>query len=537
MYCAFPQVNQLAALLADHGVRNVVACPGSRNAPILHDLNELSNERPGAMQLHPVTDERSAAFVALGMALATEEPAAVCVTSGSALLGCLPAVAEAYYRQTPLLVISADRPSRWIGQGDGQTIPQQGALQPYCPTWQLCAPDASEARWTNNLRLNEALLSLRHSGGRPAHINVPLEEPLFRFTTPSLPCERVIVESAVCGAASLPSALVRRIAGARLPVLLVGQYDHGDLRAVATELDGSCKLLVLPEIISDIAGSSRMEVFDRAVGNRESLCPDVVVHIGGNFIHKRFKQVLRESGCEVIRIDEEESLADTFCGLTHHLRCRPLDALMQLSALLPSGHKGVETAQAVIAREAAAPAATQLQELPLSHQLYHSLSELMAQHTDATLHLGNSTAVRDAALFFESGRYPVYCNRGVNGIEGSLSVAVGYAMKMWGVSLVILGDLSFFYDSNALWNTHLPGNLRIVLVNNGGGAIFSRLPGLSQSPACTALVAARQHFCAEGLARAFHLNYKALHRPDEAEQCARWLFDAPGAALLEVFEP
>ena len=134
MYCDTPQVNQLTALLEAHHIRHIVVCPGSRNATIAHNLNEKGEN---CFTLHPVTDERSAAFVAIGLILATQECTAVCVTSGSALINCIPAVAEAYYRHLPLLIISADRPQNWIGQLDGQTLPQSGALLPYCPTYTL----------------------------------------------------------------------------------------------------------------------------------------------------------------------------------------------------------------------------------------------------------------------------------------------------------------------------------------------------------------------------------------------------------------
>ena len=115
-------VNILASLLVAHGVRRVVVCPGSRNAPIVNDLNECSE-----ITCYPVTDERSAGFYALGLSLADNAPVAVCVTSGTALLNLAPAVAEASYRHHGLIVISADRPPAWIDQLDGQTIQQPGA--------------------------------------------------------------------------------------------------------------------------------------------------------------------------------------------------------------------------------------------------------------------------------------------------------------------------------------------------------------------------------------------------------------------------
>ena len=154
-----------------------------------------------------------------------------------------------------------------------------------------------------------------------------------------------------------------------------------------------------------------------------------------------------------------------------------------------------------------------------------------------TLHLANSSTVRAAGKVFESGQVPVYCNRGTNGIEGSLSTAVGYALKMWGLSIAVIGDLSFFYDANALWNTALPSNLRILLFNNGHGSIFDHLPGLENSPARDAYIAAgHQHYDAEGLASTFHLGYTSIHSEEEAKEgIAHWLTVHDGAQILEVF--
>ena len=126
MYSNKDSVNILTALLVAHGIRHAVVCPGSRNAPIVHNFNECPD-----IECHPVTDERSAAFFALGIAQATDQPVAVCVTSGTALLNVAPAVAEAHYQHQALVVISADRPAQWIGQLDGQTLRQPGALQPW----------------------------------------------------------------------------------------------------------------------------------------------------------------------------------------------------------------------------------------------------------------------------------------------------------------------------------------------------------------------------------------------------------------------
>lgn len=536
MYCDTPQVNQLTALLIAHGIHDVVVCPGSRNSPLVHNLHAASH----AFCLHPVTDERSAAFVALGICLATQEPAAVCVTSGSALLGCIPAVAEAYYRHLPLLVLSADRPPQWIGQLDGQTLPQAGALAPYCPTHALCIPQGGEDAWANNRRINDALLSLHRQGGGPAHINLPIAEPMFSFTTPQLPQERKVEEWLPTHLPQMPQALIDRIRQARLPALVVGQYERGDIRAETDALDAQGQLLVLPEVISDVSGSWRMNVLDALTEREADLLPDFVLQIGGNFVHKRFKQLLRRANCRVVRIGYDKELTDTFCRLETVVSCAVQPVLQQLAACLPHSHAGVETAQrryAALRTEVQVPAADEKPDF--GPVLYHLREQLRACPGSFSLHLGNSTAVRAAAKVFGAGQFPIYCNRGVNGIEGSLSAAVGYALKMWGLCIVVLGDLSFFYDANALWNTALPANLRILLLNNGHGGIFDKLPGLEASPARDRYIAAGgQDFSAQGIAETFHLGYASVHTSDRLPQAlAQWLAPSGRAQLLEVFIP
>lgn len=534
MYADFPQTNQLTALLQAHGIADVVACPGSRNAPLLHDFEQAG------LCLHAVTDERSAAFVALGIGLATEKATAVCVTSGSALLATLPAVAEAYYRHRPLLVISADRPAQWTGQYDGQTLPQRGALKPYAPTFDLFEPHTPELHWANNRLINAALLALHEAGGGPAHLNVPLSEPLFGFNTEVLPPERVVSRITPAVHSPLPEELVQQIAEARLPALVVGQYDEGDLRAVAEALDRQEQLLVLPEILADISGSLRMEVFDNLPDDRPELMPDLVLHAGGNFVHKRFKQRLRRSGCKVIRLSLDRELTDTFCHLDTEVTCAPLPALQQLAAGLPSHHDGVKRArvfyeQACLRYRQPVPS-TESGMMQAFGALRTVLHETSAGYT---LHLGNSSTVRVASRILESGDFPIFANRGTNGIEGSLSTAVGYALKMWGPSIVVLGDLSFFYDANALWNTHLPPNLRILLLNNHGGGIFHQLPGLEASPAMGEFISAGgQPYTAEGLARTFGLGYHCVASVEDLVPAMRqWLQTEGRAQLLEVALP
>lgn len=529
MFSDKTNVNLLTSLMLSHGIRHVVACPGSRNGAIVHNFVAAGTD---AFTVYPVTDERSAAFVALGIGLAVGKPVAVCVTSGSALLNTLPAVAEAYYRHLPLLVVSADRPARWVGQLDGQTLPQPGALQPYAATYDVPEYSSAEEHWYGNCRINEALLALRRDGGRPVHINLPIAEPLFSFTVATLPAERKIQEVCACAYEPFSDAGVRLINQAKLPVLLLGQCD-ASYRAEVDALEASGSLLVLPELIANVPGSWRTALLEHGAADVQ---PDVVLHMGGNLVNKRFKYQLRNSkACSVIRIASDNDFPDTFGHLHTIVRAEPRLALRQLATRLSPNREVVALKRTL--ENLRARAARFVPGRFSDIGIMAKLAKLLAGRTIGALHLANSSVVRNAACFFDGGLYPIHCNRGVNGIEGSLSAAVGYALAADGLSLTLIGDLSFFYDRNALWNRLLRSNLRILLFNNGGGQIFRRLPGLDDTSARDVYIAGAHSATAAGDAAAFGLHYVPVRNYDEWDAAAEVLLAdrADRPVLVEVF--
>ena len=279
MYSNKENVNILTALLVAHGIRHAVVCPGSRNAPIVHNLNECPD-----IKCYPVTDERSAAFYALGMTQALNEPMVVCVTSGTALLNVAPAVAEAYYQHRPLVVISADRPQQWIDQLDGQTLPQPDALGRFVrKAVSLPEPHNDEERWYCNRLVNEALIEKY----APVHINVPITEPLFDFSTPALPAERKI------------------------------ELMPADISNVT--LSHVCRMFMQAKRPMLIAGQPMNPLMDEAVvqiGDDESYVPDFVLYTGGSIVSKRLKRFLRKAK-ETWVVNREGDVTDTFMNLTH----------------------------------------------------------------------------------------------------------------------------------------------------------------------------------------------------------------------------
>ncbi len=456
MYCSKENVNILTALLVAHGVRHAVVCPGSRNSAIVHNFNECP-----FIQCYPVTDERSAGFYAMGMAQALKQPVVVCVTSGTALLNLAPAIAEAFYQHIPLVAISADRPQQWIDQLDGQTLPQSDALGRFVnKAVSLLEPHDAEEKWYCNRLVNEALLAAMHGG--PVHINVPITEPLFEYSVDELPAERKIAYAAADMSPATLSHVTRMFLSATRPMLISGQPMNP----------------LLDEAVS-------------IVGDDEEYVPDFVLYIGGSIVSKRLKRFLRKAK-ETWVVNNTGEIADTFMNLTHVFQGdgeAVADHIRFMMVMEP--HPFIQKWDDLLAR------------IRLQAESYEpAYSELAAvkyfEHYvgDAEVHYANSSAIRLANSF---AQHPVWCNRGVNGIEGSLSTAAGFSCVTDRRVYCVIGDLSFFYDQNALWNQNLQGNFRILLLNNGCGGIFNMLPGLEQSPARDQYVAAAHHTSAEGI--------------------------------------
>ena len=566
MYSDKENVNILTALLVAKGIHHAVVCPGSRNAPIVHNLNEAPS-----INCHPVTDERSAGFYALGMAQATGEPVVVCVTSGTALLNLAPAVAEAFYQQVPLVVVSADRPKRWIGQLDGQTLPQEDALQPFVRK-AVALPvnvEDEEERWYCNRLVNEALME---TGGRnalepnmvkgPVHINVPIDEPLFSFTTTQLPQERVIRRHATMQVGDY-RLLAEMMEKAERLMVVVGQNEAiGQLSRLALKPGGRLlgRAVVLAESLAGLpTGPVHVEEALSLIGDDEQYWPDTIVYFGGTLVSKRMKRFLRKvsAGALVCMVNPDGLVRDVTMHLDHLFTGNLESFLRYLENSDSSDHSGnsdssdhSENPDFSDSPSAKSFAFSQrwrevLQKVRVIAEDYRPAFSQMAvvdyfeqqledMEYDFDVHYANSAAVRLANIH---AWHPVWCNRGVNGIDGSLSTAAGFSVASDDKVFCVIGDLSFFYDQNALWNQNLRGNLRIIVLNNGKGGIFLSLPGLEQSCVRDRLVAAEHHVTAKGICEQNDVGYLKATNMEEARMGIVTLLveERQRPLLLEVF--
>lgn len=497
MYSVVKNVQYVVAILKAYHITKIVLSPGSRNAPLVHSFAGDS-----FFDCTSVVDERSAAFIALGIIQKTQQPVAICCTSGSALLDYAPAVVEAFYQQLPLIIISADRPIAWINQMDGQTIVQNNALA-NCVKKSVHLPEIVNATdsWYCERLLHDALLTAMHNGKGPVHINVPITEPLFDFSATELPLVQAVDRSSV---KSLDlKTYVEQWNNAKRIMIVVGQMPPSEeLNNLLDYFSSRFNCVILAEQLTNIHIVNQIESFDIILHNHKSddqaLAPDLLIYFGGHIVSKRLKHFLRKVNIERNwRISEDLNFVDIFQGITDDIKCDPIMFCESLALEDLQAHEDVSY------RETWQRASNEIVEPGANNVLAFSdlaVIQLFAQSVpnNSNIFVANSSAVRNLQLFHIHDSIKIYCNRGVNGIDGAISTTIGIAKSTTELVFLLIGDLSFFYDIGALSFGSLPSNLRILLLNNGGGAIFSQLPVPNKTALFDRYVAAEHHQIAGG---------------------------------------
>jgi 2-succinyl-5-enolpyruvyl-6-hydroxy-3-cyclohexene-1-carboxylate synthase len=527
-------------IMVQQGVRHVVCSPGSRNAPLV-----IAFDHHPDIKTYVVHDERSAAFFALGMALALNEPVAVACTSGSALANYYPAVAEAYYQCIPLIVLSADRPEHLINQGDGQTIMQANLFGSHVHAYYSVDEEPKDIDLVKS-GIAAVLEQCIGSWKGPVHFNFPLEEPLYLtdeygfepFSFHKNERQKVAVD--------LDKDLIKKWNDASKKMILVGQLPVDNrLSSVLADIAADPSVAILCETTSNIYHHRFNQCIDRSLTaiqkeKQSDFAPDLLITIGGAVVSKRIKQFLRDNKpMDYWRIGYDFPEMDTYFCKTKQLGVESetfLKMLKENSAETPKSNFGSRWKQIDYTN----------QEKLNSYKKTALFSDFIA--TDIVLdsipepayvHLANSTPIRYAQLFDGVNGIKYLSNRGTSGIDGSSSTAVGFSMiKKDELNVLITGDVSFFYDSNALWNSYLGSNLKIVLINNSGGGIFRIIDGPSQSQQLETYFEAFHSHSAEYICKAFGLNYYAAASAEETEQrVIDLLSDRSAPGLLEIITP
>ena len=469
----------LVELLERHGITDAVVSPGSRNAPLLVALS-----RSEITKTTVVIDERSAAFVALGIASVSGNPVAIVCTSGTALLNYAPAVAEAYYRRIPLIVVSADRPEEWIDQDDSQTLWQHGALSNYVKrSYDIPAYDTPENRWYANRIINDAILCATSGRTAPVHINVQLRAPLGSMTCNKLPQQRIIntVFPRTDLTVERSRELGRLIASPR-KVMIVCGFHHPDkvLNSAINKLSKMPNIVVLTETLANLHGSDFIPAIDATLAvmgeqERQNMAPDVVITMGGALVSRHIKQYLRDiRPSEHWHVGITETTIDCFQSLTTRIEMEPSVFFRQLASAVQPHREACDYANRWIQVRDRAYATLQgyAAKAPWSDmKAFSTFLPMIPRRWN--VQYSNGTAIRYAQLFGNHDYHRCDCNRGVSGIDGCTSTAIGASVAYTSdVTLLITGDMSAQYDIGALACQAITPRFKMIVMLNGGGGIF-----------------------------------------------------------------
>ncbi|HEY5689996.1 MAG TPA: 2-succinyl-5-enolpyruvyl-6-hydroxy-3-cyclohexene-1-carboxylic-acid synthase [Cyclobacteriaceae bacterium] len=546
-------IYDIAEICALKGVTEAVLCPGSRCAPLT-----VSFVRHQKINTRTFSDERSAAFIANGIAQSKSKVVAMICTSGSAAYNFAPAVAEAYFQRIPILILTADRPKEWIDQLDGQTIRQQNIYGNHVKkSFELPDQyDHPDSVWHIHRTINEAINLCNQFPKGPVHVNIPLREPLylsedetFQYSD-DLKINNKLTADSQLDEDSLKQLAEQFVSFNKILIVAGQQKINFELSAAIEKFSTDHRVPVLADIISnqhhlkEFVNHSDVFLGACKVDIKKSLRPELLITFGQSVISKNLKTFLRQyKPKNHWHIQPDGEAADTFQSLTAILPVSPIKLFQQLgSEQLKSGfeaqkrdnfyrlweaeeHRTIRTIKSFFKT-------AQLNEFSLVNEIINHLPE------ECNLHLANSMPVRYAnfiGLLTEKKGIEIFSNRGTSGIDGCVSTAVGHALATDKPNVLITGDMAFFYDRNAFWHNYKLPNLRVVVLNNHGGAIFSMIDGPSKQPEANDYFITNQKLTAKSLTQEFDFDYLKLDSLKKLKNLLKDFFDFDGRTkILEI---
>ena len=534
-------VSHLVELCHQHGVKHIIFSPGSRNAPFTISFNEDPR-----FTCYVIPDERAAAFFALGLAQYTKTITAVCCTSGTAALNYAPALAEAYYQRIPMLAITADRPEEWIDQGVGQSIRQHNVFNNFILKSHTLPSNTEKHDYAARL-INEVLLYANGTVKGPVHLNIPLYEPLYDTVEKPEFLPRKIEKLDFLHRVSTSdiNRLSDKWNAANKKLIVIGAIEKDpELQQLISSITNDPSVVVLTETHGNLADERFHSSIDRVIAGItddlvEEFTPDILLTFGVNLISKKLKYLLFNMTIdEHWHIDPHPDLVDTYHSLTVHIEDTPLGFFNLFEGACKPKESGFADMWDKLEK------ATQTVHYSFLYKVEYSdfyvYSQLMkALPKGSYLQMGNSAAVRYIQLI--SQRYDIiyHGNRGTSGIDGCSSTAAGAAwLNSDKLTVLMSGDVSFFYDINALWHKYLSPNLRLIIINNRGGGIFRIIKGPHSTNQLEEYFESRHHINAEHAAITYGLDYYKAENKEELNEAMGHFFKAkPKASILEIFTP
>jgi 2-succinyl-5-enolpyruvyl-6-hydroxy-3-cyclohexene-1-carboxylate synthase len=536
-------INNIAEICHQHGIEKAIISPGSRNAPLT-----LAFARHPEIQCYSISDERSAAFIGMGMAQADRKTVALICTSGSAALNYAPAIAEAYFQEIPLLVITADRPPEWIDQWDGQTIRQENIYGKHVKKSFNIPVDLThqDAQHHTYRTVNEAIIESSTNVYGPVHLNIPFREPFYPKKDEEWNYDSNIqIIKNTSGQRHLSESqievLQKELKDKEKIAFLLGQEDYS--KPFLTALDQVSQKFDIPIFADIISNGYELK---NAIQLPDSICmkmqneasaeeiPDHIITFGKSIISKNLKLFLRKNVKEQWHVREHHAfVADPFKALTKQIEVEPTDFLKHLNK-----NSSEEFLKIWQEKDGAAASKTKSFLEAQTFGEFPILQELISNLPDRShLHLANSLSVRYANFIGLKAKkgIKVWANRGTSGIDGSTSTAIGHAIANKDKNhFLITGDVAFFYDRNAFWHKYPYSNLKIILLNNQGGSIFRMIKGPKEQAELEEYFETEQRLNAKSLAAEFGVAHFSAYNSESFSTIKERFMSYPQSAIMEI---
>lgn len=519
----------LLALLKEHGVKKIIASPGTTNHVFVGSV-----QSDPWFEVYSSVDERSAAYLACGMAAETGEVVVITCTGATASRNYLSGLTEAFYRKLPVVAVTYNAGIQQKGHLVAQQI-DRDFIQKDVARCTINIPmvkDESD-HWLTNVEINKALLATRHRGGGPVHINISTGYSRD-FSVKVLPKERVIHR--ICYGDKMP------ILDAKKTVIFIG--SHRNFTQEETEaIDLFCSkydAIVLCDHTSGYYGKYRIQ--SSLIGAQKDSITfkdiDLLIHVGE--ISGDYYSIKRP--CRVWRVSEDGEIRDTFHKLTNIFEMPVLEFFRHFAGCADSSDNNILLQES---KAEYAELMAMIPELPFSN-VWIAQRTAPCIPANSVVHLGILNSLRSWNFFSFPDNVESYCNVGGFGIDGIMSTVEGAAIsKPNKLFFLVIGDLAFFYDINSLGNRHHPRNLRILLINNGLGTEFTNFnhPCAQFGEKALPYMAAEGHFGCKSRELVKHFatdlgyTYLTAHDKESFELTLKEFLapDANGPIIFEVF--
>ena len=521
------------------GVQHAIICPGSRSAPLVSAFTQ------SRIQCISILDERVAAYMALGMAQQTNTPVVIICTSGTAAINLYPGIAEAFYQRVPLIILTADRPHELLNQQDGQMVMQENLYGKHV-LWfqQMKCYEHGKEKFQEVY--NQTIQALQKADSPykkgPVHLNIPLSEPLYAkgLSNPKKQqFEKKLVQT-IADKKNL-NALINSWEKATKKIILVGQLPvNNELFSQLIRLEHDPNVVVIGDVLSNQQLAVTAPFFDTIMSKAtaemlDKLEPDLLISLGGPVLSKTLKRWLQNQvKLTHVRIDTGNEFIDTYRNLSFTVKQEPASALSMLDT------DSIEVTEFKKTWQLLDELTTHRLDDFLFKYTYNELSatnEVLKQlPTACNLHLANSSVIRYVSWLGGAPEHVVANgNRGTSGIDGCTSTAMGAAMVNNRLTVLLTGDLAFLYDRNALWKQPIPNNLKIIVLNNGGGGIFKLIDGPQLHQDNIRFFTTPHQFGMKQVAEEYHMDYYLCQDAQSLNAQLEQFFEpSKNASLLEI---